>query len=59
MTDDWLTVRETMKRLRLGRNTVYQLARTGQLPARKFGRSLRISASALDRLAAEAAERTR
>ncbi len=57
MADEWLTVQEAMRRLRLGRNTVYNLARRGELPSRKFGRQLRIPASALERWATEAADR--
>jgi hypothetical protein len=59
---EYLTVPEVMARLRLGRTTVYQQARlylaTGGaegIPCRRFGRSLRSPAAALETADAEGA----
>lgn len=56
---EFLTVPEVMARLRLGRTTVYEQARlylatdgAEGLPCRRFGRSLRFPAAALDLIAA-------
>lgn len=55
---EFLTVPEVMARLRLGRTTVYEQARlyldtdgAEGLPCRRFGRSLRFPAAALDLIA--------
>ncbi|GGV91745.1 helix-turn-helix domain-containing protein [Streptomyces massasporeus] len=45
--DELLTVAEVMARLRLGRSTVYDLIRTGQLTSVTIGRCRRIPAIAL------------
>ena len=37
-----LTVAETAKVLRIGRNSAYQLVREGKLPSVRLGRTLRI-----------------
>lgn len=42
-----LTVTETAAALHLGRNTVYDLIRLGQLPAVRVGRAIRIPQTAL------------
>ncbi|MGY5132588.1 helix-turn-helix domain-containing protein [Streptomyces nigrescens] len=47
MTDELLTVPEVMKRLRLGRSTVYDLIRSHRLVSITIGRSRRVPASAL------------
>ncbi|WP_093799839.1 helix-turn-helix domain-containing protein [Streptomyces sp. Wb2n-11] len=45
--DELLTVAEVMARLRLGRSTVYDLLRTGQLASVTIGRCRRIPVIAL------------
>lgn len=45
-----LTAEEVGQRLRLPLSTVYYLAKTGQLPAVKFGRSWRFPATSIERL---------
>lgn len=47
MTDELLTVPEVMKRLKLGRSTVYDLIRSHRLASITIGRSRRVPASAL------------
>lgn len=42
-----LTVAEVAAALNLGRNTVYDLIRTGDLPAIRVGRAIRIPQAAL------------
>ena len=42
-----LTLDEAAKFLKIGRNTLYSLARTGEVPARKMGREWRFVSSAL------------
>lgn len=37
-----LTVRETALSLRVGRNRVYELIRTGDIPAVRIGRAIRV-----------------
>lgn len=37
-----LTVAETAQALRVGRNTVYELIRQGELPALRIGRAIRV-----------------
>lgn len=46
--------REVAKALGLSERTIQRLARTGQLPAVRIGRSLRIPAAALERLVEQA-----
>lgn len=41
------TVNETARELRVGRNTVYELIRAGELPALHIGRAIRVPVSAL------------
>ena len=43
----FLTVAEVCTVLSLGKTTVYDLIRRGDLPARRFGRALRVSRAAL------------
>lgn len=47
VTDELLTVPEVMKRLKLGRSTVYDLIRSHRLVSITIGRSRRVPASAL------------
>lgn len=42
MTPLTLTVRETAEALRVGKNTVYELIRHGDIPAVRIGRAIRI-----------------
>lgn len=42
-----LTVAETAAALHLGRTTVYELIRTGQLPVLRVGRAIRVPESTL------------
>ncbi len=44
---EWLTVPEVTKFLRLGRTSVYEMIRSGVIPHRRFGRSLRVPKSSL------------
>jgi len=44
---DWMTVDEARKFLRLGRSTIYERIRRGEIHARRFGRQFRISKNAL------------
>lgn len=43
-----LTVSEAAEALHLGRNTVYDLIRTGQIPSLRVGRAIRIPQAALN-----------
>ena len=45
-----LTISETARLLGIGRNTAYELARTGQLPALRLGKRLLVPRAALERL---------
>jgi excisionase family DNA binding protein len=47
---DTLTVVEAGKRLRIGRNQAYAMAKRGELPIIKIGRSLRVPKPAFNRL---------
>lgn len=42
MANDLLTVAEACKRLRVHRNTMYELIRRGDVPALRIGRNIRI-----------------
>ena len=44
---DWLSPVQVCQYLKLGRSTVYELIRSGQIYSRKFGRLLRVPKSAL------------
>lgn len=44
---DWLTPEEVRVFLRLGKSTVYERLRTGEIPSRRFGRLYRVSKEAL------------
>jgi len=44
---DWLSPAEVCLYLNLGRSTVYELLRSGEIPSRKFGRLVRIPKTSL------------
>jgi excisionase family DNA binding protein len=45
-----LTVAETAKLLRKGRNAIYEAVASGELPALRIGRTIRIDRRVVDRL---------
>lgn len=45
--EEYLTVEEVAERLKVKKVTIYRMARTGKLPAMKFGKAWRISSSKL------------
>ena len=49
-----LTIPETAKILRIGRNSAYEAARRGQIPTVKIGKRLLVPREALERKLAEA-----
>lgn len=46
--NDWLTVEEISRTLRVGKVTLYKMLRSGAIPSRRFGKSIRIPAAWLD-----------
>lgn len=48
--EEYLTIEEVAKRLKMSRITVYRMAQKGKLPAVKIGRSWRISSNRLAEL---------
>jgi excisionase family DNA binding protein len=44
----WLTLEEAAEYLKMGRSTLYRLAREGRMPAHKRGRVWRFDAAELD-----------
>lgn len=48
--EEFLTIDETAKRLKLAKITIYRMARRGDLPALKLGKSWRISSLKLSEL---------
>jgi len=44
----WLTLEEAAKHLKIGKSTIYRLAREGDLPAHRMGRVWRFDAEELD-----------
>ena len=46
MADRYLSVRDFARRFDLAEQTVYRLVRSGELPAVRFGRAIRIAADA-------------
>lgn len=50
MEEEFLTIDETVKKLKISKITVYRMARKGQLPAVKFGKVWRISSIKLAEL---------
>jgi len=45
---NWLTLEEAAKYLKMGKSTLYDLARKGNIPAHKMGREWRFDAAELD-----------
>ena len=45
---NWLTLEEAAKYLKMGKSTLYDLARKGDIPAHKMGREWRFDAAELD-----------
>lgn len=48
--EEYLTISEAAKRLKLAKITIYRMARRGQLPAVKLGKAWRISSQKLEGL---------
>lgn len=48
MTNQYLTIEEVAKMLRVNKRTVYRLAVKGEIPAFRFGRSWRIDSNKLE-----------
>jgi excisionase family DNA binding protein len=46
---NWLTLEEAAKYLKMGKSTLYDLARKGSIPAHKMGREWRFDAEELDK----------
>lgn len=44
---DWMTPEEARAFLRLGKSTMYDRLRSGEIPSRRFGRQYRIAKEAL------------
>jgi len=44
----WLTLEEAAKHLKIGKSTIYRLAREGDLPAHRMGRVWRFDVDELD-----------
>ena len=44
----WLTIEEAAQHLKIGKSTLYQMARDGKVSAQKLGRSWRFDAEDLD-----------
>lgn len=44
----WLTLEEAAQYLKMGKSTLYDLARKGKVPAHKMGRAWRFDAEELD-----------
>ncbi len=53
MKNEYLTIEEVAKRMRVNKRTVYRMAQKGQIPAFKFGKSWRISSAKLEELFGE------
>ena len=49
--NEFLTPREVMELLAIGKNTFYKMAQSGQLPAFRIGRQWRVRRADLDRFA--------
>ncbi|MBF0420139.1 MAG: helix-turn-helix domain-containing protein [Magnetococcales bacterium] len=45
---NWLTLEEAAQHLKIGKSTLYDLARKGGIPAHKIGREWRFDADELD-----------
>lgn len=48
--EEYLTIEETAKRLKISTVTIYRMAQKGKLPAVKFGKAWRISSKKLAEL---------
>ena len=48
MMTNWLTLAEAAQYLKIGKSTLYDLARKGKIPAHKMGRKWRFDAKELD-----------
>ncbi|MBQ9021923.1 MAG: helix-turn-helix domain-containing protein [Eggerthellaceae bacterium] len=48
--DIWLDARSVMLYLQMGRTKVYEMIRTGEIPAVRIGRSVRVNKRVLDAL---------
>lgn len=48
--EEYLTIDEVAKKLKVSKITVYRMARKGQIPAVKFGRSWRVSSIKLSEM---------
>jgi excisionase family DNA binding protein len=48
--DEFLTIEEAAKKLKVAKATIYRMARKGKLPAVKFGKVWRISNKKLSEL---------
>jgi len=46
---NWLTLEETAQYLKIGKSTLYELARNGKVPAHKMGRVWRFDPKELDK----------
>jgi len=46
---NWLTLEEVAQYLKMGKSTLYDLSRKGNIPAHKMGREWRFDAEELDR----------
>ena len=44
----WLTIEEAAKHLKIGKSTLYQMARDGKVPSQKLGRAWRFDVEDLD-----------
>lgn len=50
MKEEYLTPEEVAKKLKVAKETIYRMARSGRIPAFKFGKSWRISSQKLEKL---------
>jgi excisionase family DNA binding protein len=50
MKNEYLTIEEVARKLRVNKATVYRLARKGKIPAFKFGKAWRISSVKLEEI---------
>lgn len=50
MDEKYLTPEEVANRLKVNKVTIYRMARSGRIPAFKFGKSWRISLKKLDEM---------
>jgi len=45
----WLTIEEAARHLKIGKSTLYQMARDGKVPSQKLGRAWRFDVEDLDK----------